>query len=169
MAIDQIDSWLGVVANLGVLIGLAFLAIEIRHASNMSRAQIADSVADGFNNLISTVISDNQVAKVFIAGLYSPDKLTDVETVQFAMFMRGIINQQLRLLSLKEIGLYSDAQHRQKIEQLAGMLGTPGGTQYLESNRREISQALLDAMQPYAGQKPKFSFILGRDTLNLDI
>jgi len=49
------------------------------------------------------------------------------------------------------------------------MLGTPGGTQYLDSNRREISQELLDAMQPYAGQKPKFSFILGRDTLDLDI
>ena len=169
MFIDQLDSWLGVLANLGVFVGLAFLAMEIRHAGKLSRVHIADSVADGFNNVISPIVSDSQVAKVFIGGLYSPDKLTDAEVVQFAMFMRGLVNQQVRLLSLNEVGLLPESQHRQKLEQLAGMFDTPGGRQYLDSNRHDISPLLLAAVKPYAGQKPKFSFNLGRDTLNLDI
>ena len=169
MSIEQIDSWLGVIANLGVLIGLIFLAIEVRHASALSRVHIADSVADGFNNVISPLIGDSAASRVFIAGLYCPDRLTDAEAAQFGMFMRAIVNQQNRLLSLNEVGLYPESQHRQKLEQLAGMFDTPGGKQYLESNKNEISPSLQAAVSAYSGQEPKFSFVLGRDTSQLTV
>jgi hypothetical protein len=167
MNVDKLNSWLGVLASIGVLVGIVFLAMEVRHASNATQTQMLDSVADGYNALNLAVISDPQVARVWIVGLHEPNDLSDVEAVQFAMLLRSQVNQVQRLMTLNQLELYPDSEWSLVIEQLAGMLSTLGGRLFVESNKRAFPQNLMDEMQPYLDQEPKFDFILGRDSLPL--
>ena len=90
----KVNVWLSLAANVGVIISLLFLAFEIDQSTKSTAAAVGDSVIDGYNTLNMPVISDPQVARIFIIGLYEPDKLTDVEAVQFAMWIRSMVNQQ---------------------------------------------------------------------------
>jgi len=164
----KLNSWLGVLANVGVLIGIVFLAIEIRNASNIGQAQMADTAVAGHNAINLVVMGDPQMARVFIVGLYEPDKLSDVEAVQFAMWIRASVNQHLRLRRIHELGFESAEEQDFERRQIAGVLSTPGGKLFLESNREVFSAELLEELRPYLGQELKDDYILGRKSLPLN-
>jgi len=156
---------IGILANVGVIAGIMFLAVEIDQSTKATAAAASDSVVDGYNSLNMPVITDPQVARIFIIGLYEPDRLTDVEAVQFAMWLRSQVNQHLRVKELTRRGLYSETLQGGDILQLARLLSTPGGIQYLEGNEDVIPQELLENMRPFLGQELQSDFTLGRDSL----
>ncbi len=156
---------IGILANVGVIAGIIFLAVEIDQSTKATAAAASDSVVDGYNSLNMPVITDPQVARIFIIGLYEPDRLTDVEAVQFAMWLRSQVNQHLRVKELTRRGLYSETLQGGDILQLARLLSTPGGIQYLEGNEDVIPQELLEDMRPFLGQELQSDFTLGRDSL----
>ncbi len=165
MTTERVNTWLSLGANFGVIVGLLFLAFEINQSTKITAAAASDSVVDGYNVLNMAVISDPQVARIFIVGLYEPDKLTDVEAVQFAMWLRSLVNHHIRLRRLTTLGLFSDAERLPDVQQLAELLSTPGGKIFLESNKGIFPLDLLDDMQPFFGEEPKSNFILGRSSL----
>ena len=38
-------------------------------------------------------ISDSSVARLWVIGLNKPERLTDLEAVQFSFYLRGVFNQ----------------------------------------------------------------------------
>jgi len=165
---SKLNSWLGVAANIGVVVGLIFLGMEVRDAKQMAQAQMADAAVAGHNELNLALISDPQVARVFVVGLYEPDRLTDTEAVQFAAWMRAFVNQQLRLRRMHELGFESAEGRSFEVRQLASMLSTPGGKQFLDSNREVFPAAILNEIEPFLGTVAADDFILGRSTLPLE-
>ncbi len=165
---EKINQRLTLAANVGVLIGVIFLALEVRHASDMAQAQMADSAVAGHNELNLALVSDPQVARVFVVGLYEPSNLSDAEAVQFAAWMRAYVNQNLRLRRMNQLGFKSAEEGIDELRQLARMLSTPGGALFLESNRDVFPEYLLQEIQPFLGQVSKDDFILGRKTLPIE-
>ena len=165
---EKINQRLTLAANVGVLIGVIFLALEVRHASDMAQAQMADSAVAGHNELNLALVSDPQVARVFVVGLYEPSNLSDAEAVQFAAWMRAYVNQNLRLRRMNQLGFKSAEEGNDELRQLARMLSTPGGALFLESNRDVFPEYLLQEIQPFLGQVSKDDFILGRKTLPIE-
>ena len=76
MDIERTNQWLTLIANVGVLVGVIFLAVELRHSSNAISAQTQDSIADGFIQLNLATISDPTVGENWVIGLYEPERLT---------------------------------------------------------------------------------------------
>ena len=165
---EELKSWFGIVTNVGVLIGLVFLGIEIRHASDMGQAQMADASVAGHNALNLAIMSDPQVARMFIVGLHEPENLSDTEAVQFASYIRAAVNQHLRLRRMHQLGFESAEYQEFERRQIADLLSTPGGKLFLDSNREVFPTYLLDELQPYLGQKLRDDFILGRKTLPIE-
>ena len=165
---EKLNSWFGVVTNVGVLVGLVFLAIEIRHASDIGQAQMADAGVAGHNTLNLAIVSDPQVARMFIVGLYEPEKLSDTEAVQFASFLRAFVNQHLRLRRMHQLGFESAENQEFERRQIADILSTPGGKLFLDSNQKVFPPYLLDELEPYLGQELRDDFILGRKTLPVE-
>ena len=168
MDTEKLNSWFGTITNVGVIVGLVFLAVEIRHASSMGQAQMADAAVAGHNALNIAIMSDPQVARMFIVGLYDPDKLSDTEAVQFASYLRASVNQHLRLRRMHQLGFESAENQDFERRQMADILSTPGGKLFLDSNREVFPPYLLDELQPYLGQELRDDFILGRKTLPVD-
>lgn len=165
---EKLNSWFGVVTNVGVLVGLVFLAIEIRHASDMGQAQMADAGVAGHNTLNLAIMSDPQVARMFIVGLHEPENLSDTEAVQFASYIRAAVNQHMRLRRMHQLGFESAEDQEFERRQIADLLSTPGGKLFLDANREVFPAYLFDELQPYLGQEMRDDFILGRKTLPIE-
>ena len=168
MNTERINTWLGLGANIGVIVSLLFLAFEINQSTRATEAAASDSVVDGFNTLNMSVIADPQVARLFIVGMHSPDALSDVEAVQFAMWMRSFVNHHMRLQRLARLGLFDEAERLPDVQQLAGMLSTPGGKVYLETNKDVFPPDLFGEIQPYLGKPLNSDFKLGRENLSIE-
>ncbi len=168
MITERFNTWLNLGANIGLIVTLLFLAFEINQSTKATEAAASNSVVDGFNSLNMSVISDPQVARTFIVGLHEPEALSDVEAVQFAMWMRSFVNQHIRLQRLAKLRFYSEAARLPDLQQLAGMLSTPGGKLYLESNKDIFPQDLLSEIQPFLGHPLNSDFKLGREDLSFE-
>lgn len=167
MDIDKVGGWLNLTANIAVLVGIIFLALEVRHAGNSTEMQMQDSLADGFNELAIELASDPILARLYVIGLNSPERLTDVEAIQFGMFFRAYLNQQFRVFQLYNLGVMSEDDWTLSAEELGTMLSTPGGRLYMEGNH-DVSPEFEAAFKPYLGRPPKWDVMLGRDPMELD-
>ncbi len=163
MNIERLNSWLTLGANIGVFIGIVFLALEVRQTGDALHAQISDSVADGFITLNMATISDPQVANVWLTGIYQPDSLTDTEAVQFSMYMRALFNQFIRLENLYRIGLISESDWSYQAEEIVTMMSTPGGQVFFEGNK--LPSIFIESIEPYRDAKREIDFSLDRGAL----
>ncbi len=166
MNTEKLNSWLGVLGNIGILVGIVFLAIEVRHSSNAVNAQMADSIADGFIALNITSITDPAVARINVIGMYEPERLSDVEAIQFSMLIRGVFNQYARVHRLHQSGLLSESAWALYAREAASTMTTPGGELHWEGN--EMDPDFLADVEPYIGQESNIDLRLGRDSLPVE-
>jgi hypothetical protein len=157
-----------ILANVGVIIGIVFLAIEVRHASNATRLQTIDSVSAGWFQLNDAVIRDPQVARAWTVGLYNPSALSNAEAAQFSMYMRMFQNQVLRVRMHHKLGLFPREEYEGALQQLAQLMSTPGGRLFREAEKDLFDATFARDLQPYIDQEPVIDLILGRDVAELE-
>ena len=163
MKIEKLNEWLGIAANLGVILGIVFLVIEINQSTKATAAAASDSVTSGYLELSLPIMTDTHTARIFALGLYQPESLTNEEAVQFSMYLRQLVNQHLRMRELARQGLYVEMYKGGDIQQLARMLSTPGGQVFFEGNKDVMPPDLLADLEPHLGQELRSDFTLGRN------
>ena len=106
---DRLNRWLTLGANVGVLIGLIILIVEIGQNTDIMRAQMAQSRAD---NLISSmedrIHSDHWPAisaKLRVDGEFRPDRLSDLSPEErervFYYYLREMNDLRAQFLQLQ--------------------------------------------------------------------
>ena len=163
---SKLNERLTLVANLSVVAGIFFLAVEVRQAGNATELQTIESVTNGWIGLNEAIVSDPQVARALIVRLYNPTALSDVEAAQFSMFLRMFGNQVERVKKHRDLGLVPDTEYEGALRQLAQFMDTPGGRQYSETEP-SFERKWADEIEPYRAQPPVFDLVLGRDTSGL--
>ena len=143
MKSKKLSKWLVIAANFGVIVGIIFLAVEINQSTKATVAAANDSVISAHLELSLPIISDPQFARVFALGMYQPEALTDEEAVQFSMWLRQFVNNQIRIRELSQRGLFSESYEGGDLLQLARMLSTPGGRVFFEGNKDVMPRDLL--------------------------
>ena len=134
MKSEQLNNWLSVLANLGVLIGLIFVGVELRNSSNSVTGQIADSIAEGFNEFNLTVAADAELPVIFNVGLCDPSLLSPEEAVRFGTLMRALINQYYRIHTLYLTGALQESDWTGMVSDANGIIRSPGGLRYIQDN-----------------------------------
>ncbi len=73
MNLDNLNKWLTLTANIGVIAGIAFLAVEIgQQRESIDRANIiAASTAEANLREISTSLNDTIISEPHVAQLYA--------------------------------------------------------------------------------------------------
>lgn len=92
MKLTTLNDWLTLTANVGVLVGILFLSLEIRQSNriavNASAAEFRTQAQD-INRSVFELAGDDQ----FIGKLLNLDaQLTDVELARATMFARSFLN-----------------------------------------------------------------------------
>ena len=161
------NKWLTLTANVGVLVGLIFLAVEVRHAGNATELQTIESVTDGWFRLNELVASDPEVARIFVLGLEYPEALTDVESIQFSMHMTMIQNQVVRIIKHYELGLIPEQEYQYALHDLAAFFNTPGGRVIVETSSYDDDGEISEILAQYTDSLSASSLMMGRDPSNL--
>jgi hypothetical protein len=163
----DIGQIVGLIANLGVIAGLVFLAVEVRHARTATELQTISDVTNGWFVMNEAVATDPQVAGIFVKGLYQPDSLSTIEAAQFSMYLRMFVNQVKRVWQHRELGLISDADYQSVLQELAQFLQTPGGQKWWD-NEPLSNEYFLEDLQHYFGTDPTTNLLLDRDPSSIE-
>ena len=158
MDIERTNQWLTLIANVGVLVGVIFLAVELRHSSNAISAQTQDSIADGFIQLNLATISDPTVGENSVIGLYEPERLTNTEKIRFSMHMRALFNQFRRVHGLYRNGLLDESDWALYAREASTIMSSAGGKLYFAGN--EMDADFRSDLERYADDQSNVNFML---------
>lgn len=115
MKIEKMNHWLTLMANVGVIVGIIFLGVEIQQNTSMMKAQTRNSMTELLVNWQMNV-SSNQFAAVAFAKGYN-DEFLDLENGEESAF-RMLALSTLRMWENEyyqyQEGLFSQAEYEPK-------------------------------------------------------
>lgn len=95
MTMDKLNTWLTLIANIGVLAGIVFLAIEIRTNTETNRIGIQESFSGNWIEINPLLAGNVDAVTVFEKGL-AGEVLSNVEERQFVSIV-GLYATQANL------------------------------------------------------------------------
>ena len=109
--VERLNRWLTLLANVGVLAGIAFLVLELQQNTEMMRAQSRADMSRDVGNLLSMHVNDPAYIDAMGRGLRG-DKLTEIEASQFSRTYNAMIWHWNNLEYQHRAGLYPTSEYR---------------------------------------------------------
>ena len=106
---DRIGHWLTLGANVGVLIGLILLIVELNQNQTMMRAQTRHEVSQELVDILVTRALDPQTVDIQLRA-QNGEELTPIEAYQFALFSQAMIRYWEDVHYQYRMGLYDEAE-----------------------------------------------------------
>ena len=124
---DRLNRWLTLGANIGVLIGLLLLVVELNQNHEMMRSQTRHDMSMGIVDLLQTPANNEQLASVMYRAAIG-DALTPEERFQFNMRTNALFRYWEDVHYQYRVGLYDEVEFSKQrdawqnsIEKNAGM------------------------------------------------
>ncbi len=105
MSRDDLNWWLTLVANAGVIAGLVFLGYEIQQNTVQLRADASHSITESMNAMNAGVYGDTSLAELLLNGEKDYLSLSEAERKKFAAFQFSRINLAIYILDLESEGM----------------------------------------------------------------
>jgi len=113
--IDRLNRWLTLAANLGVIVGLLILIVEVRQNADLTRAQMES----GRNDLLAQIelsLASPEIGAAWVKSIRSPETLTDVEVRTVESHLVAVMLQLDHMFNMEKIGLVSRDRVRQHVQ-----------------------------------------------------
>lgn len=148
MDADRLNKWLTLIANLGVIAGIIFLAMELRQNTEMMRAQSRTAMSQDTGNLLTLNVSDASYLGVVDRGL-AGEELTAVERTQFRRTYNAWIWHWNNLVYQHRVGLYDDDEYSLQIEIVRDDINRLPGLKkhWCDHSPRNASRELIEAIE----------------------
>ena len=144
---DKLNKWLTLVANVGVIAGIVFLAIEIRQNSDAIRAQTRGQLTEQVMELFSVNMNDQEYASVLMRG-NNVEELSPVEQYQYYRHRKAWVNHWRNVVYQYEMGMYDESEFENQISTIrADMEIFPGLKVHWCDNRYSANQSLIEAIE----------------------
>lgn len=104
MSSNKANSWLGLGANVGVVIGLFLVAFQINQETELAKAQLFSNHTDSRREWNQAMMGENPM-EVVAKSIERPHDLTLAELHMMDMYFVAAINELRRLEVLKAAGL----------------------------------------------------------------
>ena len=134
MSREDLNWWLTLAANLGVIAGLIFLAYEIRQNTLQLRTEASYSISESMNAMNAGLYGDESMAEIVLKGEQDFASLTEVERSRFVAFQFSRINLAEYILDLEGEGV-SELRIRFVYFLVADYRSKPGLTEFMVSIR----------------------------------
>ena len=115
---DRVTRWLTLGANLGVIVGIIFLVLEMRQNSAIATAQVRLEYAAGWRS-VDESRQDESFAAVFAKSIEEPEELSLTEVVQLDAYYSGVLDQMLSAQTASTTGLQESP-----FDEIAKIIGT---------------------------------------------
>jgi hypothetical protein len=103
----QLNSWLTLLANVSVLVGIIFLALEIRQSNRIALATTEMSIWDKHQSLNQIVMADDGVAELLVKVSDANAEISALEEEKLYAYLYANINTWLAVEVAHENGMLS--------------------------------------------------------------
>jgi hypothetical protein len=135
---SKLNQWLTLVANVSVVAGIVFLAVEMRLNTDAIQAQTRDSITEKQMEFSSWVATNRDLAEVFIQGSTpGQSELDPVDQTMFGFFTHGLFREYENSLYQYERGLFTADEFEARVERWRQSMANPGYRNYW-ARQREI-------------------------------
>jgi len=132
MKLEKINQWLSLLANIGVVAGIVFLAVEIRTNTATNRIAIFQGSSSNWMQINGQLATDKDLATL-LDKAFAGEELDNVETRQF----NGWVGQQLThaafMHRLFDAGLLSEEEFRKDFSGIRRLARSPPFRDFIES------------------------------------
>jgi len=136
---NRLNRWLTLGANIGVLIGIAFVAIEIRQNTEMTRAQITQSRAEVAIAISDLGVNSDYLPEIMIK-IRNDSEITEAEEFRYHAYLRAILRNQDNYLQQYYRGLLPDHIPGAVAATIrANLVGNPRGRKYWETRKNRFT------------------------------
>ena len=108
MNLDDVGNVAEMLAAIGVMISLIYLAIQIRRSSESERMATYRSIVSDFAHLNESIASDPDLALLFARGLEEYDALTELERARLSQYFYGVFRHFENMFHQNERGFLDD-------------------------------------------------------------
>jgi len=146
MSWDAIGASAEMLAAIGVIISLLYLASQIRQNTEANRFGRYDSFVRAISDIRRTIIENEDVASIFDRGLRDPTELSDLEKVRFRNILYSAVHAMETLhLQLSQSGLDTEIWQRQS-SLIKRIFRSPGGENWWQEHRDEFDRQFVHAV-----------------------
>lgn len=115
---DRVNKWLMLGANIGVVLGLIILIIEVRQNASLTRVSLETAKNDQLAN-IELSIASPAVATAWTKSIRAPETMTDADIRMVESHLIAVMLQWDNLFQMEGGGLASRARTRAHIQNSA--------------------------------------------------
>jgi uncharacterized protein (TIGR02246 family) len=115
MEFDNLNKWLQVSANIGIVLGLVLVGFQLKQNSELARIQLIYEESNRAIKLETEVVGE-QAAEVWAKSIQSPEELTLAEIRIMEALLWSFMEQLRGTYRLAELGLLSDEDWRNRAE-----------------------------------------------------
>ena len=108
---DRLNRWLTLGANLGVLVGIILLIVELEQNREMMRAQTRNEISAEIVDLLSHVATEPQLASLLRRADEGGEDLTPDEFFQYDARLAAMIRYFENVHYQYRLGLYDEAEY----------------------------------------------------------
>lgn len=143
---EGVTRWLGLAANLGALVGLLLVVVQLRQNRDLTRAQVRHELSAGIVDLLQVPASNPQLASVLRRGAEG-EPLTPDEAFQFRVRSNALLRYWEDVHYQYRQGLYDEVEFsRQKDAWRDSIRRSVGLQRYWCDVRALYSPAFSEAM-----------------------
>lgn len=112
---ERLTRWLSLVANVGALIGLLLVGLQLRQNRDLMRAQVRHELAMGIVELLNSPAGNSQLASVLRRGALG-DSLTPDDQFQFELRSNALLRYWENVHYQYRQGLYDEVEFAKQKE-----------------------------------------------------
>lgn len=162
-ALGNLGDFLG---GIGVVVTLAYLAVQVRQNTRALRTSSRQAVVDGYRT-VNRLFVDPSVARAFSKGLSSFPSLSFEERSAFNSLMNEHALFFQSAFALRESGQLEDETYHAYLEWITTVLASPGGSAWWETARAVYAKRVAEALDERLG-RGGFASVLDFDGYRLD-
>jgi hypothetical protein len=107
--IDRLNRWLTLGANVGVLLGIAFLIVELNQTNEMNRGETRNQIASELSELLRDVSNNPQLAELIVRA-ENGEELTPRENMQYTQRILSMLRYFENVHYQFRQGLYDESE-----------------------------------------------------------
>ena len=141
MKVERWGGWIALVANVGVVGGLVLLAVEVRHNSQVGRAQAVTNLLSSQIAGETAFMGEDAAAAIALA-MSSPGDLTDEQILTIWAYLNVNMLGVQQTYTMHELGLASEEDKALAATAAADWLGFPFGRVWWNALKRNFPSEL---------------------------
>ena len=115
MDTDKVNRWLTLGANLGVLVGIILLVVELQQNREMMQAQTRNELSNSIVYLLSESAGNTELASIMLRA-YMGEELTPVQSLQFRHRQFAMFRNWENVHYQYRMGLYDDSEYAAQVD-----------------------------------------------------